>query len=85
LGYVITALDHRLPATLLHVAAASLLPWVAWWGWNQTQLLAAGVWPAWDYRAALAFRALVLVVGFPLSVMLVGSRRRPPGAWSVSP
>jgi hypothetical protein len=77
-GWMIARLHRDLRAAMVIVCATFQLPWSVPWSWETLRLLHAGLWPFWDYRVALLFRAAMFFVGYPLC-MLFG------GLWSARP
>jgi hypothetical protein len=51
-----------------------MTPWLAAfpWAWQTERLLAAGLWPFWDFRLALLFHGALLFVGYPLCILIGG-------------
>jgi hypothetical protein len=77
LGYLLTgwtiARWHRdASGAMIILGAAVLWPWALPWGWKTAGLLRAGLWPFWDFRLALLFRAAMFFIGFPLCVVIGG-------------
>jgi len=77
LGFAVTgwliATWHR-DARVGVVIVSALAPWL-WafpWASETGRLLHAGLWPFWDFRLALLFKAALLFVGYPLCILIGG-------------
>jgi hypothetical protein len=71
-GWTIARLHRDYRAAMVILSALAPLLWAIPWAWETGRLLHAGLWPFWDFRLALLFRAALLFVGYPLCILIGG-------------